>query len=107
MRGSSRKHTPPPRRNTRRPAKSAAAAVAVAALAVPGYRYASDHHIGAPPPDVTCQPPDHLVTSWYHGSTAAVTGPGGGTPAGEVHWLGWTEVGGCGESVTVQVGANP
>jgi hypothetical protein len=86
------------------------ASAAAVALAAPGYDYAASHHIGAPALHVTCPAPDHLVTSWYKDGSPelAPEAPKGDPVASfpdEVHWLGWTELGGCGESVQARLGS--
>ena len=75
----------------------------------------SDLHIGAPAfPIKSCPPGYELNTEWYGvGSPQLQPGYGGakaGTYPGEaqaVHYLGWTELGGCGQSLRVTTGSSP
>lgn len=70
------------------------AALGLAVFCFGGYRYVADHHIGAPPLPVTCVAPDHLVTSWVPESQDQDVGR-------SITYLGWREIGGCGESLVV------
>lgn len=84
----------------------AGGAIAFGVLLAGSYHLAAEYHLGAPLLRITCVPPDHPVTSWVPDSDLSrITGPGSSTPANTVHWLGWTEVGGCGESITITTGA--
>jgi hypothetical protein len=63
------------------------------------------HHLGAPPLPLHCVPPDHPVTSWYPDSQLwRAQIPGLTDGADSVHWFGSTEIGGCGESLTITTG---
>ena len=61
------------------------------------------HHIGAPA-DMTCPPPDHFIGYWSFGGTPSQPSGVNWALNPEVHWLGWTEVGLCGQSVNVKAG---
>jgi hypothetical protein len=81
------------------------AALGLAVFCFGGYRYVADHHIGAPPLHITCVAPDHVVTSWVPDSQMGRVTAGGGQPGNTVKYLGWTEIGGCGQSLVLKVGA--
>ena len=88
---------------------AAAAAAAAAAVLAGGYHVAAEYHVGAPPLPVTCVAPDHVSRWWVPDSQlwrVYGTRPGPVTPGADtVRWLGWTEIGGCGQSLTITAGA--
>jgi hypothetical protein len=74
-----------------------------------GYGPVASSHLFAPAPSMPCPAPYHLETSWYRGSQLAAAEAGGQSPGGDsvIHWLGWTELVGCGQSLVASTGANP
>jgi hypothetical protein len=71
-----------------------------------GYGPIASSHLLAPPLHITCQSPDHVNTTWIRTSQLG-TVDGGHAPGNTVQWLGWTEYGGCGQSLTITTGARP
>ena len=60
------------------------------------------HHVGAPKLPYTCTAPDHVARWWVPGG-----GPADVSPSVEVHWLGSTEIVGCGETLTIGLSTVP
>ena len=79
--------------------------VSVGQRPVAGYGPVASSHLLAPALHLNCVPPDHPVTSWIPDSQLARAEAGGKPPGNTVEWLGWTEIGGCGESLTIKAGA--
>jgi hypothetical protein len=76
------------------------------AATVAGYGPIASSHIGAPAPSLPCPPPYHLEESWYTDSQLARAEAGGKPPGGAsvIHWLGYTELIGCGQSIAITTG---
>ena len=70
---------------------------------------ASHYHIGAPPLPITCPSYDQVAHWWVPDSrlwTVYRSTPGPVTRGADtVQWLGYTEIGGCSQSVTIKAGA--
>lgn len=77
------------------------------AVTAAGYGPIASSHLFAPPPSMPCPAPYHLQTSWYRDSQLAAAEAGGKPPGGDsvIHWLGYTELVGCGQSLTATTGA--
>jgi hypothetical protein len=94
---------------------ASAVKVIIAALAVftggvatyAGHGPIASSHLFAPALHITCVSPDHVVTSWVPDSQMGRVTAGGGQPGNVVHWLGYTEIGGCGQSLVIHTGVAP
>jgi hypothetical protein len=91
------------RRGTTAAAAVLASGVAAAAAAHGISQFIADHHIGAPAPLLQCQAPD-TITSWWVPDSSPQAREGG---PWAVHWDGWTELNGCGETLTIGTETNP
>jgi len=87
----------------------AAAGIAVAGAAAMatnmGYGPVASSHLFAPSLPISCMAPDHVVVSWVRDSQLPSVTKGSPMPANAREWLGWTEMAGCGESLTIRTGA--
>jgi hypothetical protein len=83
----------------------AAGAVVLAVAAFFGYSFTASHHLFAPPlSPLNCPSYDTPTYQWIPDSQLA-SEFGGQPPANTVQWLGWTEFGGCGQTLTITGGA--
>jgi hypothetical protein len=69
------------------------------------FSFVSSHHLFAPPlSPLNCPSYDTQTVQWVPDSQVA-SEFGGQPPANTVQWLGWTEFGGCGQTLTIHAGS--
>jgi len=70
-----------------------------------GYGPVASSHLFAPSLPISCTAPDHVVVSWVRDSQLSSVTKDSPLPANARQWLGWTEMAGCGTTLTIRTGA--